>query len=494
MSLQTSDRPHWPITILSSISAIFNMIIPMAMARLLSPDEVGGFRIFFLYLSLVPFLSCTWGVVNGIYYWVGQGKKSLNLIQNAWNLLLLGAFVLSVILPILGIGVERYFPGVMPTLPAHTALFCLAVFPTLLTNFYDFTLIALGRIWQGSFFNLSFEVLRTAALLGVTYWTRNLVSLILVHIGISYLRVLVSLALGYSQGIYRLHLNATRVREIFKYAAPVSFAAAFDVLMSSSDRLLLAESISPSDYSLYVIGCLSIPPLLILEQSINKTLIPQLSQSLLDGNITKAISLYRKAVEDLLGIYIPATAGLVVFAKPIIHLLFTSTYSESAHFLRIFAFSYLLFGIPYDSLARATGDGHWILRNRIIFGLFSLATVWILCHRFGALGALSGSLAAQLLIRIYGFYDTCRRLNASPGELFPTFMVLKFSSLALCLSVLSLASHSIFHSDFGWFLIAGGTFGVVYLSVIYGPLLRLPSWITKLRPARGFLSKFARES
>jgi hypothetical protein len=88
---------HWPISILSSASAILNMFVPLILVRILSPDDVGVFKIFFLYALMTPSISFTSGFCSGLGYWAGQGEIGRRAIRISNGFTIGAGFLLSLV-------------------------------------------------------------------------------------------------------------------------------------------------------------------------------------------------------------------------------------------------------------------------------------------------------------------------------------------------------------------------------------------------------------
>src|SRR5690606_29431223 len=129
-------------------------------------------------------------------------------------------------------------------------------------------------------------------------------------------------------------------------------------------------------------------------------------------------------------VMIPATAGLVLFAEPLVTLLFTSKYSAAAGVLSVFAFTYVLLIVPFDMVARADGDAKWILKARVSISAVALAVCGILTVLFGAFGALAGALAVRLLMAGVALRYGARRLAVPLRQLVPRELI-HFTAYAL---------------------------------------------------------------
>ena len=63
---------HWPLTILLGLSSLFNLFLPLVLVRILSPDQVGLYKLFFLYSMTAPWVLLSSGFAKGLYFWGGH--------------------------------------------------------------------------------------------------------------------------------------------------------------------------------------------------------------------------------------------------------------------------------------------------------------------------------------------------------------------------------------------------------------------------------------
>src|SRR5690606_8656245 len=138
----------WPLSILSAVSSLINLALPIAMSRLLPAEEIGQFKIFFLYLMSAPGLAMSVGISNGIFYWSAQKDKGPDLLKNAWSLLL----VLSIAFPVVCLLFYPFFPAAHGWTWEHKGLFLWATVPTILSLYYEYCCVATGRVWRGAAF------------------------------------------------------------------------------------------------------------------------------------------------------------------------------------------------------------------------------------------------------------------------------------------------------------------------------------------------------
>jgi O-antigen/teichoic acid export membrane protein/glycosyltransferase involved in cell wall biosynthesis len=442
---------HWPLTIFSTLSSLANLALPLVLVRVLPPEEIGNYKVFFLFIGLMPWLAMSAGIGNGLYHWSAKADFQ-HYFNLSWTLLSLWALLLGGSLALFS-----------PHLPGGR-FFAAGAALILVSNFHEDSLVATGETWRGALFGAFFEILRAGLLLAAAIEGRSLRWVIVAYVTGLACKTLAGAFFGWRLRLARwtfplADAEGERLRALLHYAIPVSFAAFLAVATHYSDQIILARIASPAYFAGYALACLTVPPLNSFEQSIGRILIPSLAR--LEG--APQSSCFREAVAELAWILLPATAGLLVFADPIIRLLFTEKYAASAGFLRLYAFNYLLLAFPYDAFARASGDSRFILRNLAIAFLLALVVIPLLSLRYLGLGALSGLLLTQLALRVGGFWHVKKKTGWTLGEILPLDELAFDLGTTLLLAFLCLAARPLFPRPLPWFFLCGPAFTFLYL-------------------------------
>jgi glycosyltransferase involved in cell wall biosynthesis/O-antigen/teichoic acid export membrane protein len=480
--MKTKISSHWPLTAFSSLSALANLALPLVLVRVLTTEAMGQYKAFFLYLGLMPWLSMSAGVNNGLYHWAGISKnESTAYFRMSWTLLLGWAAAISSALGLFGFLVGGF--GVAPV------LFVLGAFLVLVAGFHEESLVASGRTWRGAFFAAFFDILRTALVLAAAIGTRSLERVIAAYVLGLAIKALFGIhfgrQLGYQRVVFDFERKRAEWREILRYSVPVSVASLMAVVTHYADQLVLAQLATASYFASYSLGCLTVPPLNSFEQAVNRVMIPPLGSANRDG----ATALFREAVAELCWILIPASAGLFIFSDPIVRLLFTDRYASVGIFLRLYSFNYLLLAFPYDAYARAKGDSRWIFSNLLKALLFALLIIPVLSYRFAGIGALTGLLATQLLLRIGGFRYLQKRSGGSAFDFLPLSDIFYDTVVVLALSLACWASRGALGGGLGWFLIAGPLFTSAYFALTLRRRFRR-HLLSRERPAMVHLTQY----
>lgn len=450
------------------------MAVPLIMVRILPPEQMGIFKIFFLYVLMMPAFSMTNGLTNGLGYWAGQGDRGLRAIRMSNSLINLIAVALTFLMLLASPLVAAIFHW-----PFMTAcLFAFSIWGAVCLTFLEESSIVTGKIWFGAIYLSSTEILRSALLVVTALVTRSLDMILLVASLSAVAKVTASLILAKRRGLIDFTFGGffekdeskkVLFQDIWKYAFPVSVAGVFGVFVTSSDQIILSHVLQPAQFALYAIGCLSLPPIFILEQSVTRVMIPQLSAAFAERNTLRAAHSYRGTVDQLAWLIIPAVTGLIVFAEPIIQLLFTAQYLESAQYLPWFALGYLLLIFPTDAVPRARGEGQWILRASLIFSPLSLILCFALGSTWGAFGALAAILIAKLALKIYAVYYIRTSTKWSWSSFIPQRSIAIYLITSVLLALLIEFAQKEFHLFAGSlnFFVYGFAFILMYFPLAF---------------------------
>src|SRR5688572_6228279 len=111
------------MTLTNGIAALFNLFLPLSMARILTPDQMGRYKIFFLYVMLSPGLFLVSGLTNSLYHWVGKYPEAKSEVRQCWTFLL----VLTVAISLIGLVFSEHFTSFIKIPEMDLRLFLLSV-------------------------------------------------------------------------------------------------------------------------------------------------------------------------------------------------------------------------------------------------------------------------------------------------------------------------------------------------------------------------------
>lgn len=462
ISLHKLKEGHWPVYLISMLSAITNLFLPVALVRILDPDDIGVYKIFFLYAQSITFLSLTGGPLYSVYYWIGKKENSVSYVEHAWVL----SFSLSIISALIGLIFSVPLSNMISITETQTILLLLSAITAAPASFYGEYLIAKGKRINGSLFNSGFEILKGVIIVALVYVTRHINAAFFGFTALFLIKLILAASLGKKEKVLTFKISKKRLKEVWKYCAPISIAGVLSFFLEKVDMILLSSQLSTQSFAFYSMGCLSVPPLYILEMSVQKVLIPALSSSFHADDKLSMIRYYRKAQSDIAYLIIPAVFGLIIFNRPIIEILFTSQYMDSAVYLRVFALTYLAYIVPHDAIPRATGQTGWVLKMYCILTPLSLLVVYVCAGKWGAMGALISSMIFFYIPKIPGLVYSSKITGFGLKDLIAWRGIGLFTGISIVLTIVTYEVKPFFDSEKLWFLVVSPFFAVVYLGLV----------------------------
>lgn len=460
--IKKMSQGHWPIFLLNSFSSMGKIFLPMVLVRLLTPEEVGQYKIFYLYLMALPFLFMTGGPTHSIFYWVGKNQGERERTLNAtwiWTLLL------SSLILILGWPLKSLIAAKTGLSEGHVVLMLLAGSLWCPSGHYSESAIAHGRSAKGSLYDTFFELIKTGTFILIAYRWKDLSSIFIFHVLLMFSKLVLGYWLNFRENSVSFRTDKESLIKVWTYFSPVALAGCLGFFVDKLDLLVLSSVLHPATFAIYSMGCLIVPPLFLLETAVQKVLIPHLSRTHTEGNWAEGAKHFRQGVADIAFLIVPSVLGLITFAEPIVKLLYTEEYLSSATYLQVFALSYLLLIFPHDSVARASGKTSWILKMYLFITPLSLITGHFSAKWWGPMGILIAGILLKVIPKILGLQFSRQLMNWSWAEMFPWGKLLPYLTLALTLSLASLVLKGLFKSDMNWFFVCAPAFAVVYLGV-----------------------------
>tara|TARA_B100001971_G_scaffold215185_1_gene259378 strand:- start:48107 stop:49522 length:1416 start_codon:yes stop_codon:yes gene_type:complete len=455
---------HWPIFILTSFSSIANLFLPIILTRLLSPEDIGTYKIFFLYLTLIPFLFLTGGPLHSVYYWIGKKENRQTYINSAYQL----TIFLSLFIAIIGVPFYSYFAELIGLNANNTLVLIFVAVLWVPSSFYKEYKLAQGHTVYGSIFGTLMELIKVVLFISLAYQGYQIAFLFKAYLFFLIFKAILTLVLGLKEQLNPITIDLQKMKEVWNYCTPIALAGLLSFFVDKMDQIVLTKFLAKDDFAFYTMGCLIIPPLLLLEMSVNKVLIPKTSEYWED-NKDLCLEFFRKAVSDSALLLIPASVGLYIFAKPIVELLYTSKFLDSVKYLEVFAFSYLILIIPYDAVPRATGNTKWIFKMSVLVSPLSLLGILLASTYYGAYEVLLVSIGFKLLYRVLALSYTCKIMNWSVFATLPLKKVSIFSFVSIILGIVSLMTQNYFPNDLYWFFAMGIIFFIMYFVALIIP-------------------------
>jgi O-antigen/teichoic acid export membrane protein/glycosyltransferase involved in cell wall biosynthesis len=445
-------------------------LLPLVLVRILPAEDVGQYKVFFLYLVLIPWLFLSAGISNGLSHWAGYSEEQARkAFRASWTALV----ALAAIALVACLAASPWLARSLEWSQCQVVLFVWGAIFTMLAPFYEEARVARGEVWKGAVFSSSFDFARNLSILCAAVAFRDVDAVFLTYALVMTLKVAAGAWSGARASFLGVELGRETWAPVLKYAMPVSLSAVLAIITGYVDQLILSHWIPAAQFAVYSLGCTVIPPLMVFEQSVTRVLIPRMSAAFNQGQGARAAALYRNAAREMGWLFIPAAAGLVVFAEPIVRLLFTDKFIDAVPFFRLQALNYLSFLLPLDAVARARGNGRWILGNLALFAVLSTLSCATLTMAYGATGALVGVISMHAVMRFFAASWVRRSEKWKVRDFVPGWAWARYALLSVALLIAALLTRGLFSDDRYWFLVTGPAITLVYLAATLPGLMRM---------------------
>lgn len=387
------------------VSVVSGAILTVALARLLSPDEYG-----LLYLAISVFstimLFSKLGIAKSTARYVAEYKETnpgqLRPILRFGILLNLGTItVVSVVLLFTYEYIARLIgePDLAPFL--FLGVFFIA-FGSLLTYvrviLQGFEAIeataALRVIDRGSrlVFTLGLLVLGYGAIGALVGYI--LAQLLAVLVGVVYLYR--RYYWGFTEEVVEPGLR----RRLAEYAVPLTVTNTADVIDKRIDTILVGFFIGPIAVAYYTIGKQVVEFIGTPMSALGFTLSPTYEAQRAKGNTGTAARIFEEALSHGLLFYIPAAAGLILVARPLVELVFGNEYLGAITVVQVLAVYAVL-----QSITKVTSNGlDYLGRAReraIVKGISAVLNVVLNVVFIPWIGVVGAAIATVITYSMY---------------------------------------------------------------------------------------------
>lgn len=299
------------------VQAAVGLLTIVIFTRLLTPEQYGHYALGYTVLSLVQTVLFTWNEAALARFWAaddikGEAHNHLATIYRVWGILL-------ITLPIAA-GLIYFLPindGLRWAALAGVA----ALLPRTLEKLFQERRRAAGEV-RGA---VALDIAQTggAFILGVAFaWAGMGGAAPLVGFGLTALLCVVVVFRGEWAKSVGGHFNHERLRRYFAYGAPVSASLVLALVLSSTDRLLIATFLDEASVGVYHAGySLANRTLDVVFIWLGAAGAPALIMALERGGPASMRAAAREQCSFMLLLTVPAAVGLAMVARPLADIL-----------------------------------------------------------------------------------------------------------------------------------------------------------------------------
>lgn len=435
------------------IGLAFSFALPIFIVRVLQQHDVGTYRqAFQLITNLAALLPI--GMSMSAYYYLVRDPKERNsavlniLIFNA--VMGLAAMIFMIVFPDL---VGSIFNN--PDISRLSHLIGLATFLWVFSSLIEIIAVANGEIESAAFF-ITFSQFSRMTLMSAAVFFFGTVDAFLIAAVIQ----------GIIQsGILLLYLTSrfpkfwksfdlSFLRRQLAYAIPYGASGMLWIIQTDIHSYFVGNRFSPSDYAIYAYGCLQIPLIAIISESVTSLLIPRMSELQSNGKYREILLLAIKAMQILAFYFFPLYVLLLITSKTLIISLLTSAFAASVPIFIVNLTLLPTYIWVNDPIIRSFGDlGRFLLRMRVFNTILLITILLAIGTKFGLLGVIVVVVAISLFEKAMLTVVVLRRLQLGKNDVHlfkPTLKIAISTIIAGFFAALFYSEFSESLHDFGF--------------------------------------------
>jgi O-antigen/teichoic acid export membrane protein len=450
------------------IALALALVLPLLLVRKLSQMEFGLYKQAFQILSTMLSLLVFQMGASAYYFMPRQPNKKG---QVAFNVLLfyaaLGAAV-AVCFALFPHWITSVFRSddLQPYLP----FVGLAILLWLIASNLEAVIIANGDVRAASAFIVATQIIKTSFLLGAAIIFGELRTMLLAAIAYGAVHCLLTLAyLRARFGRFWQGFDWTLCKAQLANALP--FGVGYMAFAAQSDlhNYFVSHYFDAAAFAIYSVGAFQLPPLMLLLDSVETILLPEVARLAHKGDYPGIIRAWMNAMRQLALFFIPACALLFVLRYEFITLLFTANYLASAE---VFAISLVLalVWINLSAPVLRAFDEFKYFRMRFCFLLLPLS--WAAFYAGMRVAGLAGVMAAMVGVRAFDAAVTWmvigRKLGVAREDVRQLAPILRITASALAAALITFGTKQWLAPLSVWavLMICSVVFGATYLSVV----------------------------
>jgi O-antigen/teichoic acid export membrane protein len=181
----------------------------------------------------------------------------------------------------------------------------------------------------------------------------------------------------------------------------------------------VAARFDPAMFAVYAVGCLQIPLVDVIATSSANVMMVKMADAGFDKRGPASLALWHATMTRLAFVIVPLAVFLLIMARDIIVVLFTSTYLPSVPIFRLWTLTILLAVPCVDAVLRANAQTRFLLALNVLRLVTVIGFISWFLDAYGLPGAVLITLASTALVRVIGIARIAYLFGVGAAELFP---------------------------------------------------------------------------
>lgn len=458
----------------------FLFAIPLALARVFSLEEFGQYKQLFL-LHETLLMIFMFGLSASLYYYIPQYSKEWRAYVSQ-TLFLLGCFGLvgggGLVLfksQVAGLLNNPEIEPYLPYLAIYTGI-------SLLTANLENIMVVLKQSRLVAATIVLSDFLRALLMIGAAVWTHSMLVLVLAALGWMVCRLIMLLLYLRTLGVsWWVRPEVARIHRQFHYCIPFGLAGMAEILATSLHQYVVSYLFNPAVFAIYTVGCLQVPVMAIVFQSISDVTLVRLSELQKNGRTEEKVKVIGDSVVKVCLMLLPLYVWLMVNARNVIVLLFTERFEASVEIFQIFLTTMLLIAFQLDYVPRVFADTRYLFRLQMFRLILTAILLALLVVPFGILGAVFAAVLALGITKVLIILRVRALLKVTLFQLLPWGQLGRISAAAVGAGLIIWVFQAIVNFNMALQLIVSAScFVIVYAVFVWhfnGIEMEQRSWV-----------------
>lgn len=385
-------------------------VSPILLVRLLSVAEYGKYREFILYAT-VAVAVLGFQVASSLPYFIPRHpeKAGLYVAQTV-----VFAFVTSVV----GITTMAVAADYLRLGMSFDFIFTLQlyIFFALNFDFLEMYWLARRQALNILFYSTGRLLVRLSAIVTAAAITGSVEHVIWALIGVEAVRFMLVAAYGFRAGLFSFSISKESVAHQLSYSLPLGTGALVYLLNQNAGNFLVSVKSGAAALAIYVTGAYCLPVVGLVVQAISQVIFPEMVAR--EGSPEKAsLTLWQNATVAYAAMLFPVAALFMLLARPIIEVLFTAQYAESAPVFAVFAWLIVVQCFDFHLPLRLLNQNKYYLVGSVMALALNAALLVPAYRVFGIVGPALALIASQLMLTVYLGYRLMRGYELGISEI-----------------------------------------------------------------------------
>lgn len=391
--------------------------VPLLLARRLDQTEFGLYKQVFLVIATANALL-TFSFGMSAYYFLPREREKRGAV-------VLNIFIFNAVVGLAAAAVLFFFPNSLVRLfgDAMMAQFApslgLAIWLWIFSTFLETLAIANNEARLAMVFIVFSQLSKAAFFLAAAILFGTVSSLIWAAVLQASLQTVILFVYAKRRFPELLRIFDFALLKLqFAYTLPFGLAGWLNTGQTDAHNYFVSRRFTPADFAVYSVGCLELPLVGILAESVSSVLIPLMSRLSASEDKREIVETSARVARKLALVYFPLYAFLLVTADAFITTLFTANYAASVPIYRI-NLTLLPFAVlVLDPITRAYKEiGYFLLRLRLALFALMIPALWYATTNFGLLETSAVVVTFALTERFLSTVKIARTIDFQPKDL-----------------------------------------------------------------------------